>query len=121
MYSAIALLLAAGSAVSDRDANDAVMYIQSVSTPALFEVCKVVEPESSGEYDNILSLWSKKHKYTVARGERAVRREAERDGSDVDLMLKLEIESMVSELKELPAQEQRDRCKYIMEVVRSET
>lgn len=121
MVSTLLLLVAAGNALSDRDANAVVMFIQSVITPALFEACKAVEPEKAVEYDNTLMLWSKKHKFTVARGERVARKQAKRDGTDVDLMSKLETEAMVAELRELPKIEQLDRCKNLFEVVHSET
>ncbi len=121
MFATLFLLGAFGNALSDRDSNAAVMYIQSVSTPALFEACKKVEPGNAARMDQTWESWLKRNKAIVARGESVVRAQAKKDGTDVDEMFRLESEAIVAELMESSVEEQRERCQYFLEVIQSET
>jgi hypothetical protein len=112
-------VLLAASGISERDANAAVMYMQSYATPAIFDTCKNVMPARAADFDAALADWQKANKHTVSRGEKVSRRHA--GGTDLDAMLSVERDSMVSELKALSADDQIERCEHALEVTRSES
>lgn len=114
------MLLLMTAAISDSDANAAVMYVQSYTVPALFKVCKSSMPNRVDDFDKALAAWREKNAVIVARGESVVLERTKQDNVNVQAMFSSERDSMVSQLKSLSQQEKAEKCEYMLQVTRAE-
>ena len=107
-------------ALSDRDSNAGIMYIQSITVPELLEQCLIIYPELEDPISILIYRWKEENSKLIKRGKKIFEKQCAKDGVDPDKAYRLEIDQIVKEFLLLSPQEQKEQCANFLEVLISE-
>lgn len=118
---ATGLASAIARADDQADQHAALMYVQSVVSPALVTVCNDIFPDGAGRLEVTLTRWLRKNRDLIAHGEQVMLSAARAEGKDLTATLASQREAISQAVRVMPSRQQLERCKMLSDILEDES